>query len=62
MPKGKRVRSVPMMPDVVSALATLKEREHFTGDDELAFVNEVGEQVETTSTFIVWKFEWCAWG
>jgi integrase len=45
MPKGKRVRSVPMMPDVVTALATLKEREHFTGDDDLVFVNEVGEHV-----------------
>jgi integrase len=46
VPKGKRVRSVPMMPDVLSLLATLKEREHFTGDDDLVFVNEVGEHVD----------------
>jgi integrase len=46
VPKGKRVRSVPMMPDVVTALATLKEREHFTDDDDLVFVSEVGEHVD----------------
>jgi integrase len=33
VPKGKRVRSVPMMSAVVEALATLKEREHFTVDN-----------------------------
>lgn len=46
IPKGKRVRSVPMMPDVVNALAKMKERENFTGDDDLVFVNEVGEHVD----------------
>jgi integrase len=46
VPKGKRVRSVPMMPDVVTTLATLKEREHFTGDEDLVFVNEVGNHVD----------------
>ena len=46
MPKGKRVRSVPMMPDVMTTLATLKEREHFTGDGDLVFVNEVGDHVD----------------
>jgi integrase len=43
VPKGKRVRSVPMMADVVTVLATLKEREHFTGDDDLVFCSEVGD-------------------
>lgn len=46
IPKGKRVRSVPMTPDVVTALARLKEREHFTGDEDLVFVNEVGGHVD----------------
>jgi integrase len=45
IPKGKRVRSVPMMPDVVTALAKLKERENFTGDNDLVFVNETGEHL-----------------
>lgn len=46
MPKGKRVRSVPMMPDVVTALATHKERAHFAGDVDLVFCNDVGEHVD----------------
>lgn len=46
IPKGKKARSVPMMPDVVTTLAKLKEREHFTGDDDLVFVNEVGSHVD----------------
>ena len=40
VPKGKRVRSVPMMPAVVDALAQLKERDRFTGDDDLVFTRE----------------------
>jgi integrase len=39
-PKGKRVRSVPMMPAVVDVLASLKERERFTADDDLVFSRE----------------------
>jgi integrase len=42
-PKGKRVRSVPMMPELVDVLAKLKERERFTGDDDLVFPSEVGD-------------------
>jgi len=45
IPKGKKVRSVPMMADVVTTLARLKERDHFTGDDDLVFVNETGGYV-----------------
>ena len=37
IPKGKRVRSVPMMPAVIDTLARLKEREEFTADDDLVF-------------------------
>jgi integrase len=40
MPKGKRVRSVPMMPAVIDTLANFKEREHFTGDSDLVFCSE----------------------
>lgn len=44
MPKGKRVRSVPMMPAVVDTLARLKERDEFTGDDDLVF-SRAGEHL-----------------
>ena len=46
IPKGKRDRSVPMMPAVINELAALKEREHFTGDGDLVFVNDVGGHVD----------------
>lgn len=46
VPKGKRVRSVPMMPDVIDTLAGLKDREHFTGDDDLVFASEVGDYLD----------------
>ena len=35
-----------MVPDVADALARLKNREHFTGDDDLVFVNTVGRYVD----------------
>jgi integrase len=46
VPKGKRVRSVPLMPDAMDALATLKERQHFTADGDLVFCSEVGEHLD----------------
>jgi integrase len=39
-PKGKRVRSVPMMPMVLDTLAKLKEREEFIDDGDLVFTRE----------------------
>src|SRR4051794_39036580 len=42
VPKGKRVRSVPMVPEVADRLAKLKSREHFTSDENLVFCSEVG--------------------
>jgi integrase len=45
-PKGKKVRSVPMVPEVVDALATLKGREHFTGDGDLVFCSTVGTHLD----------------
>jgi integrase len=49
VPKGKKVRSVPMTPDVVDALGRLKEREHFTGEDDLVFSNTVGDHLNSWS-------------
>lgn len=46
VPKGKRVRSVPMMPEVIDVLGALKEREHFTADGDLVFCSEVGEHLD----------------
>lgn len=45
IPKGKKIRSVPMMPAVIDVLAKLKEREHFTEDGDLVFCSEVGEHL-----------------
>jgi integrase len=49
VPKGKRVRSVPMTPHVVDTLARLKERGYLTEDDDLVFSNTAGDHL-------------CAWG
>jgi integrase-like protein len=46
IPKGKKVRSVPMAPAVVDELAQLKEREHFTADDDLVFVSTLGRHLD----------------
>jgi site-specific recombinase XerD len=46
VPKGRKVRSVPMTPDVVDALARLKEREHFTADDDLIFCTRLGGHLD----------------
>ena len=40
VPKGKRVRSVPMMPAVIDALAAFKERDEWTDDGDLVFTRE----------------------
>ena len=45
-PKGKRVRSVPLMPRVADELARLKDREHFTDDGDLVFGSEVGGHLD----------------
>lgn len=41
-PKSGRVRSVPLAPDVASALATLGERADWVCGDDLVFVGEAG--------------------
>jgi len=45
-PKSGKVRSVPMAPDVATALAALGRRERWTGDDDLVFVGTLGSHVD----------------
>jgi integrase len=45
-PKGRKVRSVPMTPTVVDALARLKERSYLTEDTDLVFCNTAGEHLD----------------
>jgi integrase len=45
-PKSGKVRSVPMAPDVGSALAKLGRRERWTGDDDLVFVGGLGSYLD----------------
>jgi integrase len=45
-PKSGKVRSVPMAPDVASALAKLGDRDDQVGDDDLVFVGEGGSYVD----------------
>lgn len=44
-PKSGKVRSVPLVPELVGPLDELSRREHFTGDDDLVFGNPVGEHL-----------------
>jgi integrase len=46
VPKGKRVRSVPMTPPVVDALGRLKERGYTAEDCDLVFCNTAGEHLD----------------
>ncbi|HTU86784.1 MAG TPA: site-specific integrase [Solirubrobacteraceae bacterium] len=41
-PKSGHVRSVPMVPDVATALARLATRDEFVGDDDHVFPGELG--------------------
>jgi integrase len=41
-PKSGKVRSVPLAPQVATALAQLGGRERWTGDDDLVFPGELG--------------------
>ncbi len=45
-PKSGKVRSVPMAPDVATALAGLGQRDRWTGDDDLVFVGTVGGHLD----------------
>ena len=45
-PKSGKVRSIPMAPDVASALAQLGQREHWTGDEDLVFAGPTGTYLD----------------
>jgi integrase len=45
-PKSGKVRSVPMAPDVATALARLGARAEFSADDDLVFVGETGSYLD----------------
>jgi integrase len=45
-PKSGKVRSVPMAPEVASALAKLADRERSTGDDDLVFIGMFGSYLD----------------
>ena len=55
VPKGKRVRSVPMVAEVIDELARFKEREQFTGDEDLVFCNAVGEFLDAWALRRRWE-------
>ncbi len=45
-PKSGKVRSVPLVPELIGPLDRLSQREHFTSDDDLMFANTVGEHLD----------------
>lgn len=45
-PKSGRVRSVPLVPELIGPLDRLSRRPHFTADQDLVFVNTVGEHLD----------------
>lgn len=47
VPKGKKVRSVPMTRDVIEVLARLKDRVHFADDGDLVFASAVGDHLDS---------------
>lgn len=44
-PKSGKVRSVPLVAELVGPLDWLSRREHFTGEDDLVFARETGEHL-----------------
>jgi integrase len=45
-PKPGKVRSVPMAPDVATALAKLGTRPEFVGEDDLVFIGQAGSYLD----------------
>ena len=54
-PKSGKVRSVPMAPDVATALARLGDRENWTGDDDLVFASEGGDYLSDSALRVRYK-------
>jgi integrase len=46
VPKSGKVRSVPLVPELVAPLDALSQREHFTGDDDLVFCTPLGAHLD----------------
>jgi integrase len=54
-PKSGKVRSVPMAPDVASALARLGDRGNWMGDDDLVFASDTGDHISDSALRIRYK-------
>jgi integrase len=54
-PKSGKVRSVPMAPEVATALARLAARDYWTGDDDLVFVGIVGDHLDASALYRRYK-------
>jgi integrase len=54
-PKSGKVRSVPMAPEVASALAPLASRGEWTGDDDLVFVGVAGSHLDASALYRRYK-------
>ena len=54
-PKSGKVRSVPMAPEVASALARLAARGEWTADDDLVFVGVAGGYLDASALYRRYK-------
>jgi len=45
-PKSGKVRSVPLVAELIAPLDGLSRREHFTGEDDLVFCTIIGEHLD----------------
>ncbi|MGH2603027.1 MAG: tyrosine-type recombinase/integrase [Dehalococcoidia bacterium] len=48
-PKSGKVRSVPLVDQAARALDRLSRRDEYTGDEDLVFVNAIGEPIEESA-------------
>jgi integrase len=48
-PKGKKPRTLPLIPDLAAAFRELRKREHFRGRNDLVFVGQVGDHLDESA-------------
>lgn len=48
-PKGKKPRTLPLVPDLAAALRELRRREHFRDRDDLVFAGEAGDHLDQSA-------------
>lgn len=48
-PKGKKPRTLPLIPDLAAALRGLRQREHFRDRDDLVFVGAAGDHIDQSA-------------